>query len=174
MIRIGIIIGSTRPGRNGDQVAQWVRDLAVEHAGDVADFELVVARKVHHEVPRHQLDTSQRLVDEHAFVAVDGAWHAKGRIADERSNATCGAGRPECRHRAGQALRPVARAKRLAVLGDSNDQQLAQSGSRHGPGWQGFGACCHRWQRSQLGMTVGLRRRRDDRAPTLRSGMIRA
>src|SRR5690349_12307731 len=41
LIRIGIIIGSTRPGRNGDQVAQWVRDLAVEHAGDVADFELV-------------------------------------------------------------------------------------------------------------------------------------
>ncbi|MFE5371250.1 NADPH-dependent FMN reductase [Streptomyces mirabilis] len=41
MIRIGIIIGSTRPGRNGDQVAQWVRDLAVEHAGDVADLELV-------------------------------------------------------------------------------------------------------------------------------------
>jgi NAD(P)H-dependent FMN reductase len=41
MIRIGIIIGSTRPGRNGDQVAQWVRDLAIEHAGDAADFELV-------------------------------------------------------------------------------------------------------------------------------------
>ncbi len=28
MIRIGIIIWNTRPGRNGDQVAQWVRDLA--------------------------------------------------------------------------------------------------------------------------------------------------
>ncbi|GAA4630671.1 NAD(P)H-dependent oxidoreductase [Actinoallomurus vinaceus] len=41
MIRIGIIIGSTRPGRNGDRVAQWVRDLAAEHAGDAADFELV-------------------------------------------------------------------------------------------------------------------------------------
>ncbi|MFF7889141.1 NADPH-dependent FMN reductase [Streptomyces sp. NPDC020794] len=41
MLRIGIIIGSTRPGRNGDRVAQWVRDLAVEHAGDAADFELV-------------------------------------------------------------------------------------------------------------------------------------
>ncbi|WP_433243602.1 NADPH-dependent FMN reductase [Streptosporangium sp. CA-135522] len=41
MIRIGIIIGSTRPGRNGDQVARWVRDLAAEHAGTAADFELV-------------------------------------------------------------------------------------------------------------------------------------
>lgn len=41
MIRTGIIIGSTRPGRNGEQVALWVRDLAAEHAGDAADFELV-------------------------------------------------------------------------------------------------------------------------------------
>ncbi|BDM69697.1 FMN reductase [Streptomyces nigrescens] len=41
MTRIGIIIGSTRPGRNGDRVAQWVRDLAAEHAGGVGDFELV-------------------------------------------------------------------------------------------------------------------------------------
>ncbi|WP_406177102.1 sigma-70 family RNA polymerase sigma factor [Streptomyces sp. NBC_00996] len=38
MIRIGIIIGSTRPGRNGDRVAQWVRDLAAEHAGAAAEF----------------------------------------------------------------------------------------------------------------------------------------
>ncbi|MEU9987019.1 NAD(P)H-dependent oxidoreductase [Streptomyces sp. NPDC048045] len=41
MIRIGIIIGSTRPGRNGDRVASWIRDLAAKHAGDTADFELV-------------------------------------------------------------------------------------------------------------------------------------
>ncbi|MFJ9852704.1 NADPH-dependent FMN reductase [Streptomyces sp. NPDC101150] len=41
MTRIGIIIGSTRPGRIGDQVASWVRDLAAAHAGDAADFDLV-------------------------------------------------------------------------------------------------------------------------------------
>ncbi|MFD9465523.1 NADPH-dependent FMN reductase [Streptomyces sp. NPDC060027] len=41
MTRIGIIIGSTRPGRHGDRVASWVRDLAAEHAGDAAEFELV-------------------------------------------------------------------------------------------------------------------------------------
>ncbi|MFI1333268.1 NADPH-dependent FMN reductase [Streptomyces sp. NPDC020845] len=41
MIKIGVIIGSTRPGRNGDRVAQWVRDLAAERAGDTAHFELV-------------------------------------------------------------------------------------------------------------------------------------
>ncbi|MET7457242.1 NAD(P)H-dependent oxidoreductase [Streptomyces sp. NPDC005574] len=51
MTRIGVIIGSTRPGRHGDRVARWVRDLAAEHAGerdlaaehggDKAEFELV-------------------------------------------------------------------------------------------------------------------------------------
>ena len=28
MTRIGIIIGSTRPNRNGEQVARWVHDTA--------------------------------------------------------------------------------------------------------------------------------------------------
>ncbi|WP_406036041.1 NAD(P)H-dependent oxidoreductase [Nocardioides sp. NBC_00163] len=39
MISIGIILGSTRPNRNGPQVAQWVQDLA-SHRDD-ATFELV-------------------------------------------------------------------------------------------------------------------------------------
>jgi NAD(P)H-dependent FMN reductase len=39
MIRIGIILGSTRPGRNGAAVARWAHDLAVKR-GD-ADYELV-------------------------------------------------------------------------------------------------------------------------------------
>ncbi|MEU9831736.1 NAD(P)H-dependent oxidoreductase [Streptosporangium sp. NPDC048047] len=39
MIRIGIIIGSTRPGRNGEAVARWVHDRAVRR-GD-AHYELV-------------------------------------------------------------------------------------------------------------------------------------
>jgi NAD(P)H-dependent FMN reductase len=38
-VKIGIIIGSTRPGRVGDQVATWVYDHAVQR-GD-ADYELV-------------------------------------------------------------------------------------------------------------------------------------
>ncbi|WP_433722140.1 NADPH-dependent FMN reductase [Nocardia sp. CA-129566] len=41
MLEIGIIIGSTRPGRNGDRVAQWVQQLAAEYAGDATKFELV-------------------------------------------------------------------------------------------------------------------------------------
>jgi len=38
-LRIGIIIGSTRPGRNGAQVAEWVAALAAERTD--ATFELV-------------------------------------------------------------------------------------------------------------------------------------
>ena len=38
-VRIGIIIGSTRPGRVGDQVAKWVYDQA-SHRDD-AEFEIV-------------------------------------------------------------------------------------------------------------------------------------
>jgi NAD(P)H-dependent FMN reductase len=38
-IRIGIILGSTRPGRNGDKVAQWVYDHAIER--EDAEYELV-------------------------------------------------------------------------------------------------------------------------------------
>ena len=39
MPRIGIILGSTRPGRNGEQVAQWVLDAA--SARSDAEYELV-------------------------------------------------------------------------------------------------------------------------------------
>jgi NAD(P)H-dependent FMN reductase len=37
--KIGIILGSTRPGRNGEAVARWVHELAAQR-GD-AEFELV-------------------------------------------------------------------------------------------------------------------------------------
>jgi NAD(P)H-dependent FMN reductase len=40
--RIGIILGSTRPNRNGEQVARWVHDLASRR--DDAEFELVDLR----------------------------------------------------------------------------------------------------------------------------------
>jgi NAD(P)H-dependent FMN reductase len=42
MSRIGIILGSTRPNRNGEQVAKWVYDIA-SRRGD-AEFELVDLR----------------------------------------------------------------------------------------------------------------------------------
>ncbi len=42
MTRIGIILGSTRPNRNGEQVAKWVFDIASRHHD--AEFELVDLR----------------------------------------------------------------------------------------------------------------------------------
>ena len=42
MTRIGIILGSTRPNRNGEQVAKWVFDVAARR--DDAEFELVDLR----------------------------------------------------------------------------------------------------------------------------------
>jgi len=42
MTRIGIILGSTRPNRNGEQVARWVFDVASQR--DDAEFELVDLR----------------------------------------------------------------------------------------------------------------------------------
>lgn len=39
MIKIGIILGSTRPGRNGEAVARWVHDVASTRTD--AEFELV-------------------------------------------------------------------------------------------------------------------------------------
>ena len=41
-LRIGIILGSTRPNRNGEQVARWVLDIGTERAD--AEFELVDLR----------------------------------------------------------------------------------------------------------------------------------
>ncbi|MFC7788067.1 NADPH-dependent FMN reductase [Microbacterium sp. MAHUQ-60] len=46
MTRIGIILGSTRPGRNGEAVAHWINDRAQRREAaeyeliDLADFEL--------------------------------------------------------------------------------------------------------------------------------------
>ncbi|MDP3896592.1 MAG: NAD(P)H-dependent oxidoreductase, partial [Mesorhizobium sp.] len=45
-LKLNIIIGSTRPGRAGPTVAQWLRETAVEHGRfavdlvDLADFNL--------------------------------------------------------------------------------------------------------------------------------------
>jgi NAD(P)H-dependent FMN reductase len=54
MCRIGIILGSTRPNRNGEQVARWVFDIAVERAD--AEFELVDLR----DYPLPHLDEPDR------------------------------------------------------------------------------------------------------------------
>src|SRR5690242_18263153 len=42
MIKVAIIVGSTRPGRNGEAVANWVYDIANKR--DDAEYELVDLR----------------------------------------------------------------------------------------------------------------------------------
>jgi NAD(P)H-dependent FMN reductase len=42
MTRIGIILGSTRPNRNGEQVAKWAYDIASQRSD--AEFELIDLR----------------------------------------------------------------------------------------------------------------------------------
>jgi hypothetical protein len=44
MPRIAVILGSTRPGRRGEQVARWVMDQARRRAE--AEFELVDTRRL--------------------------------------------------------------------------------------------------------------------------------
>jgi NAD(P)H-dependent FMN reductase len=53
-LKIGIILGSTRPGRNGEQVARWVLDQATKRGTaeyelvDLADFHLPNIDEVNH------------------------------------------------------------------------------------------------------------------------------
>ena len=44
MIKIAVIIGSTRPGRNGEAVARWVYEIAKKRSD--AEFELVVSQSL--------------------------------------------------------------------------------------------------------------------------------
>lgn len=53
MIRIGILLGSTRPNRNGEQVANWVYDIASRRTD--AEFELIDLR----DYPLPHLDEPQ-------------------------------------------------------------------------------------------------------------------
>lgn len=39
MLKVAIILGSTRPGRNGEAVSQWIYEIAKKRSD--ADFELV-------------------------------------------------------------------------------------------------------------------------------------
>jgi len=52
MLRVGIILGSTRPGRNGEAVAKWAFDVASKRTDaeyelvDIADFDLPLLDEV--------------------------------------------------------------------------------------------------------------------------------
>src|SRR6187399_1921697 len=92
------------------------------------DDQIVVAREVHDEVPRHRLELAQLRIDDDALDAADDARHAVRRVTDEGARAAGRALGPEARHRAGEALGPVARAKRLAVARLTLDEDFARLG----------------------------------------------
>ncbi|MGW2294584.1 NADPH-dependent FMN reductase [Streptomyces violaceorubidus] len=71
MTRIGIILGSTRPNRNGEQVAGWVRDAASRRTD--AEFELIDLRD--HPLPH--LDEPLGAMHGHYQHAHTRAWAAR-------------------------------------------------------------------------------------------------
>ena len=86
MPRIGIILGSTRPNRNGEQVAKWVLDVASERQD--AEFELVDLRDYplpHLDEPLppsmgqyandHTKEWSRKVASFDGFVIVTGRFH---------------------------------------------------------------------------------------------------
>ncbi|MDF8263692.1 NADPH-dependent FMN reductase [Luteipulveratus flavus] len=40
-VRLAVVVGSTRPGRRGPQVAEWLREAATTHLGERATLEVV-------------------------------------------------------------------------------------------------------------------------------------
>ncbi len=80
-VKVGIIIASTRPGRVGLSVGQWVRDRAAEHAGfevkvlDLAEINLPFMDEPNHPrlrqyIHQHTKDWSAAVEDVDAFVFV--------------------------------------------------------------------------------------------------------
>jgi NAD(P)H-dependent FMN reductase len=61
MVKIGIIIGSTRPGRFADKPAQWLYDIAKQDSG--AEWELVDIRDFH--LPLLDEDKPAKVSKEH-------------------------------------------------------------------------------------------------------------
>jgi NAD(P)H-dependent FMN reductase len=67
MVRIAIIIGSTRPGRRGETVARWVHEVANRRARTDGDTEFELVDLAHYDLP---------LLDEPVPAAIGGYRHA--------------------------------------------------------------------------------------------------
>lgn len=58
MTKIGILLGSTRPGRNGEAVARWVYENSAQRSDaefelvDLADYKLPLLDEIHPLLPR--------------------------------------------------------------------------------------------------------------------------
>jgi NAD(P)H-dependent FMN reductase len=94
MIRIGIILGSTRPGRRGEQVAKWVYEMA-SRRGD-AEFEVIDLFDhplPHLDEPAPAVATSGRYQHEHTRVWADtiGSFDGFVMVSPEYNHSVPGA-----------------------------------------------------------------------------------
>jgi NAD(P)H-dependent FMN reductase len=92
MLKVAIILGSTRPGRNGEAVAKWVHDLARKRTNvefelvDVKDFNLPLLDEP---VPPSQGQYSKPHTK--AWAAKIEAFDAFVFVTPEYNHSTCGA-----------------------------------------------------------------------------------
>ncbi|HNZ61826.1 MAG TPA: NAD(P)H-dependent oxidoreductase [Paludibacteraceae bacterium] len=81
MIKIGIIVGSTRPGRNSEAVAKWVYDVAAKRTDavfeivDIADYNLplldeIIPASMHQYQNEHTKKWAKKIDELDAYVFV--------------------------------------------------------------------------------------------------------
>ena len=92
-------------------------------------LQAVVTRKIHHEVPSHDVVLAQIMVDHHTLDATQRRGNAPGGIAQVA--ARCGATGSKLAHDARQTFSPIAGPERLAILGDALDENFFGSVGNH-------------------------------------------
>ena len=92
MLRIGIIVGSTRPGRKADAVARWVHELASKRTDatyevvDIADYDLpLLDEPVPPSMGQYSKDHTKR------WAAMIGTYDGFVFVTPEYNHATSGA-----------------------------------------------------------------------------------
>jgi len=68
MIKIAIIIGSTRPGRNAEAVAQWVNEIAQKRSD--AEFEIVDIKDYDLPLLDEPVPSTNATIYEHTYKSV--------------------------------------------------------------------------------------------------------
>lgn len=92
MLKIGIILGSTRPGRNGEAVARWVHEIASKRDDaeyelvDIADYDLpLLDEAIPPSLGRYQKDHTKRWAEK------IGSFDAFVFVTPEYNHSTSGA-----------------------------------------------------------------------------------
>ena len=128
------------------RVSTFVLGWCLGHQAGLEGLQVVVFGEIEAEIPGHGLGLAQVAVHDNAFHAVDGGRHAPGRVAQVAAGLR--ATGPKRTHDPGQPLGPIAGAERLAVLGDSLDEDFLGAGRNHRVdvffvrGRCGIAACC--------------------------------